>query len=305
MSGNDRRIEELREAMEKTTREMATQGAIRNAEAQYQRATAQKMVEAQDAAMQAACAPMPLISPKYDDHMRVAGTGVYFDNTTEPEEWRRAHGGEITNKTTNHGNGFFSDIRICQDDYIRFKLFRGGWFCKLLYMTGWREPRGEDGNVTEWKNIANQHNTNQNLEVNLGKTYLYIDELIAGELEAEEHEQFIRDMAKTDPENLKMIAGLKNLDDGMKAPLDAPLNGVSAQKIPKPKTIPPSITLAKQAAMSSNWSANMGSALAANGEEIIHVDPKGEISFGTKMASAIKAVHDEPETELLKTGKAP
>jgi hypothetical protein len=284
--GVDKRIRELQGRMEDAERTMQMNDVLSNHQAQYERALAQKMAEEQDKAMNKA---MKVI-PQYMDSFKVAGTGAYYTNSSQ--DWRRGHGGVVANKTTFHGDGFFSDIRICQDDYIRFKLFRGGWFCKLLFKLGWREPRDEDGFKTDWKNISNQSNSNQNLEVNLGKTYLKIDEMIAVELEAEEHEDFIRKMAKTDPENLKMIAGLKTLDDGMNAPLEEPtLNGNS-----QPMTSG-AITIAKAQASASMWNAGQDAAIALNGQEVVRVDPSGNYTFGDKMSKAIKKV--------VETGKAP
>jgi hypothetical protein len=111
-------------------------------------------------------------------------------------------------------------------------------------------------------------------------------------MEAEEHEDFIRKMAKTDPENLKMIAGLKTLDDGMKAPLEEPtLNGNS-----QPITAT-AIAVAKKQAMSGIWTAGQDAAIALNGQEVVRVDPSGNYKFGDKMAEAIK--------KTVEDGKAP
>ena len=81
--------------------------------------------------------------------------------------------------------------------------------------------------ASEWKCIEGQDVKDSKLEAQLGKTYLKIDELIAKELKAEKHKKFIKGIAKTDPENLKMIAGLKTLDEGLTEPLDEPMNGAS------------------------------------------------------------------------------
>ena len=228
----------------------------------------------------------PPVMPNYDSSstFKVNGSGTFYSKTStgNPDSFNTRHGGEVTSILTKHGNGFFSDIRICHDDWIRFKLFRGGLIAYALHKLGWREPRDIDGNEVGWANIPNQNNNNQKLEVQLGKTFLKIDDMIAGEMEAEEHEGFIREMAKTDPENLKMIAGLKTLDDGMKSAVDPPdLNGITTQKTVTPP----------------NNAGAIGWKLDTKSNEIMKIDHNDNISFSDKMAAAIKKVSEVNESK--------
>jgi hypothetical protein len=280
-------------------------------EAETQKAQAQKCAEEQQEALyqfqQQPMQPMPLVIPKkvpqYHNHYNVSGTGTFTTTGTVG----RLHGPEVAKIVTNHGDGYFSDIRITQEDYIHYKLFRGSWFVKLLYKLGWREPRDAEGCKIQWEAIPGQEVRDRKLEVMLGKTYLKIDELIAEEANIDEHEEFILGIADTDPENLKMIAGLKVLDDGMKAPLDnvahPPLNGTS-----QPKSINSgAIALAKTQAAASAWTAGQDANIVMNGHEIVKIDPTGNVSFGDEMTKAISKAVDKAaeETDLLKTGKAP
>jgi hypothetical protein len=147
-----------------------------------------------------------------------------------------------------------------------------------------RPPKGEDGAVVEWKHIHGQYDADLKLEVTLGKTYLKIDEEVAEDVAECEHEKFIRGIASTDPENLKMIAGLKTLDDGMKAPLDPPkLNGTS------------------QPIKATSYAYNT----VPVSQSMMNIDHNDNISFSTKMAEAIRKVNDEPRPGPSGVGKSP
>jgi hypothetical protein len=206
---------------------------------------------------------------------KINGSGEYFTGTGN----NREHGLVVSDIITGHGQGFFSHIQIYQDDFIQYKLFRGIFWAKLRYLISHRGPKDEDGNKVDWKNIPGQYDADLKLEVMLGKTYLKIDEEVAEDLAASEHEEFIRGIAKTDPENLKMIAGLKTLDDGMKAPLDPPKLDETGS-VTNPPLINPPLTFSINTVKAS--------------ESMMTVDNCDNISFSDKMQEAIKKVTEEP-----------
>ncbi len=209
MSGNDRRIEELQARMKKATREMDLEAA-RVAQAQVDAAR----VAQEQAARRAAPDNINAIQNiRYDNSFNVAGSGAYFTSTRN--EFNGDHGAVISKIYTNHGNGFWSYIKIHENDFIFYKLFRGSFISRILGKLRIRTPRDVTGAVMAWDHLDGQGTKDCKLEATLGKTYLAIDELIAQELKDEKHRKFIKGIAKTDPENLKMISGLKTLDEGM------------------------------------------------------------------------------------------
>lgn len=181
---------------------------------------------------------VPNISP-----WNIGGTGTFGTTTGNDEFANREHGPEVSKIITNHGNGFWSDIRIHQDDFVYYKLFRGR-FAKLLcaLSLGALKPKDVEGYKHDWKFIGNQGQPEYKLEAELGKTFLKIDELITAELKKEQkekaHKKFIKGIAKTDPENLKMIAGLKTLDEGMTAPLEEPQQKTRKKAQYQPISVP-------------------------------------------------------------------
>jgi hypothetical protein len=261
---------------------------VQDLQAQYDREIAKRLMESQDRAMLRQTAPSPQ-TVQFDSQIVASGIGTY---SSTGENWRD-HGELVTDIHTKHGKGFWSIIQIYEDDHIFYKLFRTGFLRRILCGLGIRDPKDTSGgDITSWDQIAGQDKKDSKLEATLGKTYLKIDEKIAEELVDEEHRKFIRGIADTDPENLKMIAGLKTLDEGMTEPLSAPIENTS-----RPPPTPPMVTI-KQPENVSQWNSNNTIAMGAN--EIIRVDPDDKISFAQKMEKAIKKVMDAPET-----GKTP
>jgi hypothetical protein len=240
--------------------------------------------------------------PEYNSQFNVAGTGAYFmPKDPNPD---RSHGDVVSNIHTKHGKGFWSHIQIHEDDYIKYKLFNGTRLAALLYKLKVHEPRDEDGLRGDWRYIQNQENANAKLEATLGKTFLVIDEDIrewtAEEQEGADHRKFIKGIAKTDPENLKMIAGLKGLHDGMEAPLEDSWPTLNGTVPTLNGTVP---TLTSKGLPAAAWNYQPGpTALSVGSEAIIKVDPEKNITFGIEMEKAIKKVLD---TDIPETGKAP
>ncbi len=185
------------------------------------------------------------LTSTYANKVDIAETSGYYDTTGNNPD--RSHGAVVANIHTKHGKGFWSHIQIYGDDYIKYKLFNGTRLGALLYKLKLHEPRDEDGTHSDWCYIRHQENANAKLEATLGKTFLKIDEdireWVGTEEEAADHRKFIKGIAATDPENLKMIAGLKDLHDGMEAPLKD-LNPENPQ--PMSSDTVPTITFAKE-----------------------------------------------------------
>jgi hypothetical protein len=111
-----------------------------------------------------------------------------------------------------HGNGYWSLIRVYEyDDTVSFKLMKGSWF-KRIFWRPWHHWFA-GGFITGEERGS--------LEVALGSVYLEIDERIELREKKKTHGKFVKNMMKTDPDNLKMIAGLDTLDKATK-PAEAP-----------------------------------------------------------------------------------
>ncbi|KKN92450.1 hypothetical protein LCGC14_0209410 [marine sediment metagenome] len=233
-----------------------------------------------------------------DQTFNVAAPGAYYTSTGNDPN--RSHGAVVANIHTKHGKGFWSHIQIHADDFIQYKLFNGVRLGMLLYKLKLHEPRDEEGLRPDWHYIKNQENANAKLEATLGKTFLAIDEDIsewaAKEQEGKGHRKFIKSIAKTDPENLKMIAGLKDLHDGMEAPL-GDHNPENSQ--PMSSGTVPTITGPVSAGVVYNYQPQPAG-LSVGSETLISVDPESNVTLGDGMKKAIRDVLDEPET-----GKAP
>ena len=145
-----------------------------------------------------------------------------------------------------------------------------------------------------------------------------IDEAIAEDLKNIKHSTFLKEIIKTDPDNLKAIAQLDMLDKG-----DGPgaeESSVTGQAMPSQstgiipaKTYGQNITVSGQGTYSKvdpnkpasvsvgpiDFKAGGSASLTfGNGEEAMKMDPDGSISFGNKMAEAIRgAVKEKGETD--------
>jgi hypothetical protein len=277
---------------------------IEAAEAAYAHLNAAELAQMQEQMLKIQPDPSALAAIKYDD------SGTYFqksDNAT----LNREHGEPVTDIHTKHGQGFWSEIRIHEDDFIFYKLFRGNFLVRLTHKLGFKKITDINGADKAWDYIGGQGHKDCKLEATLGKTFLLIDKMIADELKDEEHRKFIKGIAKTDPENLKMIAGLKILDEGMTAPLDdiklPDLNGASRPGIvPQGRfnQVKKNLSVSASDAAAAAWTPKGGMSICNAGEEIVRIDKDSNVTFGDKVAKAIKEVADEDEIKL-QAGKAP
>lgn len=234
----EEQLQVMKEQLERTKREKEEEES-RQSQARFEHALEQQIRKASAKAQQQLTAsivasptiPNPGVVKNwktYSNNIAISGNGAYFVPKERPD-----HGPVVTTIKTKHDRGFWSLVRIHQDDFVDYKLMRGrwSWFKYTFFRISPHSVVGNDRN--HWYCLDDQFEKDYKLEVNLGKAFLKIDELIYNVVreEAEEveeirqkirHRCFIKDLAKTDPENLKMIAGLKKLDDGLKEPLDEP-----------------------------------------------------------------------------------
>jgi hypothetical protein len=107
-----------------------------------------------------------------------------------------------------HGKGYWSLIKVYEeDDTVYFKLMKGHIF-KRIFWRFWNFYFADGFDAAEKRD---------NLEATLGMAYLKIDELIEVKDKDRSHAKFVKNMMKTDPDNLKMIAGLDTLDRATKS----------------------------------------------------------------------------------------
>ena len=229
----------------------------------------------------------------------------------KPIVHRRVDRVETRKRMVSYPNGYWAKIEIKDNDHVSYKVFNSGWLAKTFNKIGFRKVL-----VNGWDSVK-QRDT---VEATLGATYMAIDEAIATDESSASHSTFLKEMIKTDPENLKAIAQLDMLDKG-----DGPGADATSGMIPESGSSAAGITPAMAAPMYGQNIAVSGSgayftkddptqpasisvgpiAFAksptvltfGNGEEDIKVDPDGSVSFGDKMVKAIKSVVEEPTEE--------
>ena len=212
---------------------------------------------------------------------------------------------QIHKKTVSYSNGYWAKIEINETDHVTYKVFNSGWLAKVFSTAGFRKVT-----VNGWDSVK-QRDT---VEATLGATYMAIDEAIATDESATKHSTFLKEMIKTDPDNLKAIAQLDMLDkcDGPgteddRNPAVEPVLSAGSVSAPYAQNIkvagsgayftkddptkPASFSVGPTAL---NAGGSHSISFSNGGEEAIKVDPDGGVSFGDKMAQAIKSVVDEP-----------
>ncbi len=199
-------------------------------------------------------------------------------------------------RVVSYPNGYWVKITINDNDSVSYKLFNSGWLAKAFHKIGFRKVLNNG-----WTSVKQRNS----VEATLGATYMEIDEAIEEDMKKTEHCKFLKEMIKTDPENLKAIAQLDMLDkgDGPGSGNDQPDSGATQA--------PPTVTFSNNVRVSGtgayytkyddskpasiqtgqiDFKAGGANSLSFGEEEVIKVDPEGGISFGDKMASAIKQV---------------
>lgn len=227
-----------------------------------------------------------------------------------------AYGGEVQSKPRVYGRsvivenhsrvisypgGYWAKINITDGDHVQYRLFNSGWLAKTFHKIGFRKVI--DGG---WDSVKQR----DNIEATLGATYMAIDAAIAEDIKKKDHRKFLKEMIKTDPDNLKAIAQLDMLDKG-DGPGSSPpvLNGANQGMVSGSNIIGTSTGNITKANPNKPASVRTGSvsfaAGGANGitfgdssEEVIKVDSKGDISFGDRMAKAIREAAQTEQGEI-------
>lgn len=129
--------------------------------------------------------------------------------TTQPDHDREDEVAQITKK---HSKNYWYTISVNDTEDVLYNVYRSGnlvhWWFKL---TG-KEPKlGALSDVSGgWVSVKKR----THLPATLGAAYQEIDKAIAGHKEIMEHDEYLTEMLKTEPENLKMIEGLEKLEEG-------------------------------------------------------------------------------------------
>ncbi len=209
-------------------------------------------------------------------------------------------------RTVSYSDGYWAKIDISDSDHVSYNVFNSGCLAKKFNKIGFRKVLGNG-----WDSVKKR----DTVEATLGATYMAIDEAIEEDLRKMEHNKFLKEMIKTDPENLKAIAQLDMLDkgdgpgteqlstagqvasagSGVALPVTTQNITVSGSGAYFQKDDPTKPSSIKTGPMSFN--AAGPAVLQFNDEEAIIVEPDGSVSFGDKMAKAIKATVEDTTIE--------
>lgn len=265
------------------------------------RATEQMHEDMKDAfAKNVLCQSQMLIHTLLDD-----GFGLLW--TKKPQVHRRVERATTRSRIVSYPNGYWVKISINDNDNVSYKLFNSGWVAKALHKIGFRTVVGSG-----WSSVKQR----DNIESTLGATYMAIDEAIQEDMKKLDHSQFLKEMIKTDPDNLKAIAQLDMLDKG-----DGPGSEPDQDDSPSmPPTTGPGIQYSNNMVVSGSGTfikkddsqpaslvttpiefgggnANTIS-FGSDVKDAIKVEPDGKVSFGDKMVEAIRETVNEEREKL-------
>ena len=205
-------------------------------------------------------------------------------------------------RTVSYPKGYWAKIEVNDTDHVTYKVFNSGWLAKTFNKIGFRKVLGNG-----WDSVK-QRDT---VEATLGATYMAIDQAIEDDLRQAKHSKFLKDMIKTDPDNLKAIAQLDMLDkgDGPGTESSEYLTVTGSVTVPLPgqtyshninvsgtgvySKVDPSKVSSLVIGPISPYSPGGGGSITFGKEDDISVDPEGKVSFGDEMAKAIKEAAQE------------
>jgi len=204
---------------------------------------------------------------------------------------------QVTRIVKRDGNGYFYVISVDATDEVYYRVWKGGMTSYLFAKVFKRLGRDIDGNKKSWHSVTKR----SHLPATLGSAYDMIESTIQEDKDEREHAAYIKDMLKTKPENLKMIGQLEELqegdadDDAVGHQAPHHLNGTSSNassnwvgtSINSPGLASSPGPLATQPGSMVSFAPPPPS-LSMGDEEVIKVDSDGKISFGDKMAMAIR-----------------
>ncbi len=128
--------------------------------------------------------------------------------TTQPQYNRE---NEVKRIIKKHSKGYYYTISVNDVEDVFFKAYRanklGYWLHKVFRRVAWGEK------ITPPEIGYNPVRRRSHLPATLGAAYQEIDRIIADHKASLEHDDYISEMLKTSPENLKMIEGLERLEN--------------------------------------------------------------------------------------------
>jgi hypothetical protein len=176
---------------------------------QYEMALIQKMAD-----KQAQVQGQSFMNSATAQNFTVSGTGTYFNGS---ETTQRVKEYKTRTIRKNYKGGYYVLIKVYEDtDEVYYSINRGrGWKWMTWYAPWWD---------FQWK-LADSRDT---LESTLGAMYLKVDTSLESMNANKKHAKFVKDILKTDPDNLKMISELDKLDKAGKDPAPKASSGVSS-----------------------------------------------------------------------------
>jgi hypothetical protein len=126
------------------------------------------------------------------------GNGAFFG---DGETTKKVNEYKTRTIRKNYKGRYYALIKVYEDnDEVYYSINRGRGLKWMTWYLPWWEFRFEGVKPRE------------SLEATLGVTYLKIDQTLEAMKENKKHAKFVKDILKTDPDNLKMIAELDKLD---------------------------------------------------------------------------------------------
>ena len=117
----------------------------------------------------------------------------------------------VSNTITVHADRYWSVIRVNEQGQVYYKVFRGWFGGRWLYRCGILR-----GYSLYWESVPSR----EKLESTLGLTHLKVEEMISKDKKRRKNIEFVKEICKTDPDNLKIIAELDKLDKGINESYD-------------------------------------------------------------------------------------
>ena len=130
-----------------------------------------------------------------------------YTTTGDAPSYRREY--EVS-RIVKRSKGYFYVISVDATDDVFFRVWKVGMFPYMIAKMFKRFGRDIDGNRESWNSVTKR----THLPATLGSAYEKVDEAIKEDIGNLEHDRYVKDMLKTDPENLKMIGGLERLQEG-------------------------------------------------------------------------------------------
>ncbi len=166
---------------------------------------------------------------------------VFTGTTTGAQEFDKNYDKEyeVTKIIKKHSKGYYYIISVSDKDDVFFQIYHGGWIAYLWHkllgvprplecpIAGGAGPRAGDDR-DNWNSVRKR----THLPATLGAAYLEIDDTIEAHKEVVEHDEYAKELLKTEPENLKMIEGLERLERLQEGDPEAATPGTGQPVVP-------------------------------------------------------------------------